>query len=404
MKVALIIVTCNDPERIRKHLDLLEKQTALPDTIIIVNTGSSIDMGRRPGLNLEVLDAGDIGPAGGFREGAKKAVSEGHDLVIFADDDAYPADRDNIKFLLEDAERGFQVVCGRYANGIRCFHTNHYLMVHKEVLAKTGFHFAPYFIYMEDIDLFHRIKKAADVHYDPRIVVDHKTMGILSDPKAMPMTKRNRLVFITVHNNIVGYFSYCFKSTLSALFTDLVLRKPASINGEMKGFWFYLTGKMGRYFGQEDKLELPSVPESKILNADCFFVPSAYRITPLSGKLKTVPVRSAMEGFRTMMRNRGKDIVVEGLTFMAHPPFTLLARNVYLYDANRKRFFFFYRNRPLLNFAFPFLLVPLVFIALLPLFILAFVLRYGYYRSLYNKQMEEDREFCKRYIKGGSRA
>ncbi|MFA7287928.1 MAG: glycosyltransferase [Melioribacteraceae bacterium] len=102
MKIAAVVVTYNRLEYLRSCIESLCEQSFKLDKIIVIDNSS--DDGTWEYLqNLEFVDATrqeNIGGAGGFYSGIKKAYLEGYDLIWCMDDDNEP-DHNALKYLLE---------------------------------------------------------------------------------------------------------------------------------------------------------------------------------------------------------------------------------------------------------------------------------------------------------------
>lgn len=103
--LAVILVTYNRLEKLKKCLSLYEQQSASFSTLIVINNDSTDgttqflndwkDMTH--GFNVCVKNLNEnVGGSGGFYEGQKIALSMDLDWVLLADDDAYPD-----KYLIE---------------------------------------------------------------------------------------------------------------------------------------------------------------------------------------------------------------------------------------------------------------------------------------------------------------
>ncbi len=93
-KLAVVIVTYNRLELLKKSIKSLEQQTLKPDSVIIVNNAST-DGVTKPyldnyegNLSLEVIhSSSNTGGAGGFHQGIKYAYEQGFDWIYVMDDD-----------------------------------------------------------------------------------------------------------------------------------------------------------------------------------------------------------------------------------------------------------------------------------------------------------------------------
>ena len=93
--IAAVIVTFNRCDKLKNVIDALLAQTTLPDRIFVVNNASTDNTAEYlDGLNEPRVEhvrlPENIGGAGGFYEGSKRAYEYGADYVWLSDDDAYP--------------------------------------------------------------------------------------------------------------------------------------------------------------------------------------------------------------------------------------------------------------------------------------------------------------------------
>jgi glycosyltransferase involved in cell wall biosynthesis len=97
MNIISVIVTYNRLELLQNTIQAVLKQTRLPDHIIIVNNASTDDTADY----LKIFDdnpvftcmneSTNLGGAGGFHKGVKRAYESGADWVWIMDDDSEPA-------------------------------------------------------------------------------------------------------------------------------------------------------------------------------------------------------------------------------------------------------------------------------------------------------------------------
>lgn len=103
--LAVILVTYNRLEKLKKCLSLYEQQSVSFSTLIVINNNSTDgttqflnnwkDLSHDFDVIIKNLDE-NVGGSGGFYEGQNIALSLGVDWVLLADDDAYPD-----KYLIE---------------------------------------------------------------------------------------------------------------------------------------------------------------------------------------------------------------------------------------------------------------------------------------------------------------
>lgn len=109
---AAVIVTYNRKQLLTKNIEMLLKQTRRIDRIYVIDNCSSdgtyeelykrgwVDQKRFVYIKTE----SNIGGAGGFFTGVKKAYEDGVNWMVLMDDDGYAADENTFKTLLEKAQ------------------------------------------------------------------------------------------------------------------------------------------------------------------------------------------------------------------------------------------------------------------------------------------------------------
>lgn len=113
MKYCCVIVTYYRNELLLRNLRHIFKQSILPDKIFIVNNNGDVECLNF--LERELLPkefqtidytflAKNIGGAGGFHYGLKKAYSLGYDWYLMMDDDGYPFDSNSISNILKKCD------------------------------------------------------------------------------------------------------------------------------------------------------------------------------------------------------------------------------------------------------------------------------------------------------------
>ena len=99
MEIDVVIVTYNRLSKLKKTLDCYEKQTVPFRNLIVVNNHSSDgteeylkewENTNTPFNKIIIHTKENLGGAGGFYTGEKKALSLEPDWIFIADDDAYP--------------------------------------------------------------------------------------------------------------------------------------------------------------------------------------------------------------------------------------------------------------------------------------------------------------------------
>jgi len=202
--VAVVVVTYNRADLLGRMLDGLAAQTHLPDAVYIVDNASTdhtrqvLDRWHGGDLPLEVTHSPDnLGGAGGFHLGLRRAYADGFDRIWLMDDDVVPAPdclavlmardehclmsvRENTSgALVEKAALTFDLTNPlaikpktamvettygtRAAMPERVALANvafEGFMVHRSVIEQIGFPDPTYFIFYDDVDYALRVRRA----------------------------------------------------------------------------------------------------------------------------------------------------------------------------------------------------------------------------------------------------
>ncbi len=92
MKILAAILTHNRCELLERCINYLQKQTRLPDSILVVNNGSTdatVDMLMR--RNIPHITQENLGSAGGWNRCISYALEHHYDAVWLMDDDGFPS-------------------------------------------------------------------------------------------------------------------------------------------------------------------------------------------------------------------------------------------------------------------------------------------------------------------------
>ncbi len=401
--IAVVIVAFDMHERLRQHLELLAGQSAKPDCVILVNNGKeSVEWARKEfgrSFRMELMSFDNIGPAGGFREGAKRAYALGYDYVIFADDDAHPGPGALARFHAL-ANAGIPAVAGYYTMGDAITTSNHYLMVGRKALSRAGFYFAPLFIMMEDTEFFERIKLAAGIVHDEKIVISHPCRPVQSFNR-WRLTTRN----IMICSSVWGYASFLrYSITMPLRFAFL-----SAFTGKAGFLHAYLSGVADFALGRHGRPDRPvrGIFEPKVVagfRADSVDV----AVVRTEGERKLFGAKGIDEGAlrKTLGLGgmldcawtlAGKKVYLSSTFFFAdmsaYMPCAILAREVYTDDLGTPAFAF--KGGILKAAAFGLVFAPLAGLGAV-LSVPFYFLRGATYRGMYRRQMDEDSEFCKK--------
>ena len=194
--VAAIVVTYNRLNLLKKCIDGLRSQSNKNFDVIVINNGSSDGTYEwlEEQQDLIVLNQDNLGGAGGFYAGMKKAYEDGYEWIWMMDDDGL-ADKYQLEKLLE----GAKFVNSLFVNALVCdindnemlsfgldFDGNHLsttkgakkfksipfsinpfngTLIHKSIIDKIGFIKKEMFIWGDEVEYTKRAQKAGFEHY-----------------------------------------------------------------------------------------------------------------------------------------------------------------------------------------------------------------------------------------------
>lgn len=222
MFLSIVIVTYNRLTKLKKTLNCYQGQTQMPDTMIIVDNHSTdgtdnfLDVWQKeyaPFKKIVIHTEENLGGAGGFYIGQKKALEIGSEWVFVADDDAYPDEKMVEyfkKFVDNNDVRNVAAICSSVWNmggTIVYCHRDYFATVktkyHKrwsskpeqydkdffridllsyvgsflnvQALKSVGLVDPNYFIYYDDTEHSMRLRKWGDIVCVPKIKMIHDT-------------------------------------------------------------------------------------------------------------------------------------------------------------------------------------------------------------------------------------
>ncbi len=194
MRLAVVVVTYNRLEFLKKNLESLCGQTRKPAEIIVVDNASTdgtreflLHFAKSCGYAHIIRLSENIGGSGGFAVGLKEAIKRGADWVWMMDDDAIPFP--NALYEIEKVMRTVPKKTGVLLSRItakREISKSDLIMpvvkgtfvgfaVRKEAVQKVGYPDSSFFIYADDYDYSVRIRKAGfDILKVSSSVIFHK--------------------------------------------------------------------------------------------------------------------------------------------------------------------------------------------------------------------------------------
>lgn len=291
MKIAIVIVTFNRIEKLKKALDKYHNQSVSFDDLIVVDNASSDGTGdflkhwlNIPDNNYQkhvVTMDSNRGGAGGFYSGEKYAMSLHADWICVADDDAYP-DYDVISkfkiFVEAHKNENISAICSsvKLMNNQICFEHRRrivfkYGFIYKEFFSKLkdyeddffsidelsyvgaflnanalqdkGLCIPNLFIYCDDSEHSLRLRQWGSIYCVPQIVFHHDSGELeqKSDNSVLISWRnyyymRNVIYMLSIHRPLAAYYRCLvyFKRSLIRFFLRpqcLILCLKAIING-----------------------------------------------------------------------------------------------------------------------------------------------------------------------------
>ena len=223
-RVCAVVVTYNRKELLRECLRaLLEQSRALEGILVVdnVSTDGTLDMlaaefppAKFPGLEVFRLER-NVGGAGGFHEGIKRAAFQGFDWIWLLDDDTItgpdtlaelfatrsrfdPAQAPDLlasKALWTDGSmhpmnvprvkrNDLESLCQAALGGAVSLRSTSFVsaLIHRRLVERYGLPFADYFIWNDDVEYTARILRREFGVLAPRSIVHHKTALKSADP------------------------------------------------------------------------------------------------------------------------------------------------------------------------------------------------------------------------------
>ncbi|MEP6675074.1 MAG: glycosyltransferase family 2 protein [Ferruginibacter sp.] len=207
-KVIAVVVTYNRQALLCECINALRSQTRKPDTILVVNNGSSdsTEQWLQSQKDLVSITQKNVGSGGGFNTGISAAFKMGGTWVWCMDDDGYPKE-DALELLLGASDEDLllrncavidkedkktfvwktqqyntldEVDC-KIIHGIG--HPFNGTLLHRKVIERVGVPDGKFFLWGDETEYFYRITKknkipvctvAESIHYHPRTAFSYK--------------------------------------------------------------------------------------------------------------------------------------------------------------------------------------------------------------------------------------
>ncbi len=221
-RLAVIIPSYRDGAVLKAHLERLSKQTCRDfDVIAVYGEGDRFIAAPQASV-LHIRRRFDIGSAGAFYAGEKKAIAEGYEYLIMADDDCLPESPHLLESIVESLKDS-HVAYPRVSYGgeaARNGWIHHYAGMRREVLERVGFSYLPLYMGGEDVELECRIMAAGFRLSTVRALAAHpmyRPYHLLDGPKAYYYC-RGALIQL----NLLRGFSV-FENIFLVLFSAMIL-------------------------------------------------------------------------------------------------------------------------------------------------------------------------------------
>ncbi len=375
-KTVIVIATYQNPEVLRKHLDLLEKQSFRDFDIIIVYGEKDNFLDGASGSIFHIKENGRNGCAGAFYIGQKTALEEGYENIISADDDCFPVSETLVEELVHRVQKDNTIAISKWRRGketIQHEYVFHYSCIPQKILRRAGLPFYPLFFGGDDVEMIERIKKMG-------INVEHTEATTYHEPLDMPLIDNTQKRYLysrggfeawLLLGNYVRAFLFCFFHLTGAT-SFLIFRKnerakviiSAMINGSVMEF-----GNK-KIPAADDVIVVEYKKKSGDVVVDKDSYPSKFRYGSIFAGFPRL-IRRPMESllfFQDFKKYFGKTVVFVKRYERIHLPIMLMAKNAYLQGDEKT--YELYKGRGKIGIIFG----MLIMLILVPAFVFASLL------------------------------
>ena len=264
-KIVAIVVTYNRKELLKKCVEKLQNQTVPLDILLIDNasTDGTNELFNSSNETIRYFNTGsNLGGAGGFSFGIKKAVELGYDYLWILDDDTMPTSTALEEFINEDkkmdGEYGFltsrvlwkdnsictmniqKITKWRPLKNFDLVQSVQYasfvsLFIKASTAKRIGLPYKEFFIWADDWEYTRRISKTEKCYFVPQSVVHHwcnTNVGaniIAADPDRID---RFRYMY---RNDVVMYRQDGFEGSLYLFIRNMIHRLRVIKDGKNVG-------------------------------------------------------------------------------------------------------------------------------------------------------------------------
>lgn len=218
-KIAVVIVTYNRLEKLKKALASYEQQLHKPDYMVIVDNASTDGTANwlenwennNHEFKVEIITSNEnLGGSGGFYLGEERAMQLPVDWIMIADDDAYPTPnyiQGLVKYIEKNNADNISIMCGAveqnnsYCSNQRTlykkfkwqlnflydvpaeYYTKKFIyidnasyvgiLINKKKLAQVGLVNKNFFIWWDDTEHLMRLREIGSIICIPRFIIKH---------------------------------------------------------------------------------------------------------------------------------------------------------------------------------------------------------------------------------------
>ena len=177
-KIAVVIPNYKNPSILHTHLSRLSAQTFKDfDVITVLGQDDRPPEGGFGFSSLYLRRKLDIGSAGAFYAGERRAFEDGYEVIVLADDDCLPESADLLETLVSGVRKNKVAKAKLLVSSARLRPRvlAQYGAVSRDVFERCGFSFLPFYSGAEDVELEMRMRSQG-------IETEHIVGGIASHP------------------------------------------------------------------------------------------------------------------------------------------------------------------------------------------------------------------------------
>lgn len=264
-KIIITVVTYNRRDTLKTCLHSLLGQSLLPDSIIIIDNGSTdntTEMMKKEFFNnplIKYINLGrNLGNAGGSYYGTRFAVEDGADWIWMMDDDCMPefdcleklvkgvkSKKDiysPIVLSLEDRSTVLWGIRVKKNTGTREVITLPFngFFIHKESILSIGYPDKRFFIYGEDTEYNQRAKASGrKVMMVTESIMYHPHKNKISSSGIINMFSNKLWIYYKLRNAIIIYKKYKYVSINQVImFVSAIFFFIITLNYKSAGLWF----------------------------------------------------------------------------------------------------------------------------------------------------------------------